>query len=83
MIKNFIIDIFVIVFIFFLIYFLVKKFLCICISKYIFEDYVKKVIINEDKNIIMLFKKNDLVSEMKTLDIIYHSEDENEEKNKI
>ena len=78
MIKNFIIDIFVIVFIFFLIYFSVK---CTCISNYIFEDYVKKVVINEDKNIIMLFKKNDSVSEMKTLDIIYHSEDE--EKNKI
>jgi hypothetical protein len=78
MIKNFII----VVFIFFLIYFLC---LCTCISNYIsnyiFEDYVKKVVINEDKNIIMLFKKNDSVSEMKTLDIIYHSEDE--EKNKI
>ena len=73
--KNF--NIFLIVFIFFLIYFLVKnyyKYVCVCASNYIFEDYVKKVVINEDMNIIMLFKINDSVSDMKNYDNIYKSE---------
>ena len=45
--------------------------LCFC-------DSDKKVIINENENRFILFKKNDSVSDMKILNIIYQCEDEKE-----
>ena len=41
-------------------------------------DSDKKVIINEHKNRFILFKKNDSVSDMKILNILYQCDDETE-----
>jgi len=73
--MNFIIIIFVIIFIF-----LSITIYCDCICDYIFDCNVKKVVINEDKNNVMLFKINDSVSEMKTLNIIYQREEDDDLK---
>jgi hypothetical protein len=75
MIKNIIIIIFTIIFTYLVIIPFINNF----IINYIFQDYNKKVLINEDKNDIILFKINDAVSDMKTLNIIYHCEKDEEE----
>jgi hypothetical protein len=79
MIKNIIIIIFIIIFTYLVIIPFINNF----IINYIFQDYNKKVLINEDKNDIILFKINDPVSDMKTLNIIYHCEKEKDEEDEI
>ncbi len=45
------------------------------LREYIFCDSDKKVVINEHKNRFILFKKNDSVSDMKILNIIYQCDE--------
>lgn len=45
-----------------------------CLSEYVFQN--KKVFINENENRFILFKRNDSVSDMKILNILYQCDEE-------
>lgn len=47
-----------------------------CLSEYVFQN--KKVVINENENRFILFKRNDSVSDMKILNILYQCDEEEE-----
>jgi hypothetical protein len=49
-----------------------------CVSEYVFQN--KKVFINENENRFILFKRNDSVSDMKILNILYQCQYEDDEK---
>ena len=72
MIKNIITFVFTIVFIIVFTCLVIIPLINNLIQNYIFEDYDKRVLINEDNNDIILFKINHSVSDMKTLNIIYN-----------
>ena len=82
MIKNIITFVFTIVFIIVFTCLVIIPLINNLIQNYIFEDYDRRVLINEDNNDIILFKINDSVSDMKTLNIIYQCEKEKEDEEK-